>query len=445
MTQSRDHAGHGRGAGPFRAMLRVAQVELLSSARDRMTMVYAVLLPLALYPTIFFVLLQVWLLVQGREQHTAVQVGVMAPAECVEKLGSAGFQPEGVLDALVRRPGDAQAAAEASRIEAVELRDARAGDEAAARAWIAAPDGPDAVLVFGRCEAGAGAAAEPLLVHDTTSPRGKLAAERLRPRLEEQAETLRLAAARQAGLTSGALEALEAGPRRDLAPAESRVAFLMSFLLPMLLVFMTLSGAFYPAIDATAGERERGTHDTTLLLPVPRSTVLHGKILAVAALAMTATLLNVLALGLSAGQLLSMLKGASSQLQYEIPWTAFAAIVPLALLFAFFVAAVLMAFASRAKTFKEGQAALGPLQIVFYLPALAGAMPGLALTPQLACVPVLNVVLAFRDLLKGRWAPLEYGLAACSLLACALAAVWGATWFLQREQRGGAAKAKDAG
>lgn len=426
---------------PFRAMLRVAQVELLSSARDRMTMVYAVLLPLALYPTIFFVLLQVWLLVQGREQHTAVRIGVVAPAGCVERLAEPGFEPEGVLEALVRRPGEARASAGKDAVEAVELCGTRAGAEDAARAWLAETDGPDAVLVFARCEADGRAAADPLLVHDTTAARGQLAAQRVKPRLDEQAESLRLAAARKAGLTSGSLDALESAPRRDLAPPESRAAFLMSFLLPMLLVFMTLSGAFYPAIDVTAGERERGTHDTTLLLPVDRSVVLHGKILAVAALAMTATLLNVLALGLSAGQLLSMLKGSAPDLDYDIPWTAFAAIAPLALLFAFFVAAVLMAFASRARTFKEGQAALGPLQLVFYLPAFAGAMPGLALTKTLACVPVLNVVLAFRDLLKGRWAPLEYGLVAVSLLVCALAAVWGATWLLQREQRGGAAKA----
>ena len=167
-----------------------------------------------------------------------------------------------------------------------------------------------------------------------------------------------------------------------------------------------------------------------------RATVLQGKILAVAALAMTATLLNVLALGLSVGHLLTMLKGGGANIDFDVPWTAFAAITPLALLFAFFVAATLMVFASQAKTFKEGQAALGPLQLLFYLPAMAGAMPGLVLTKTLACVPVLNVVLAFRDLLKGRWAPVEYSLVAISLLVFALLAVRGATWFLQREQEG---------
>ena len=42
---------------PFSASLRIAHAELLSSLRDRMTMVYAVLLPLALYPVLLFVVL----------------------------------------------------------------------------------------------------------------------------------------------------------------------------------------------------------------------------------------------------------------------------------------------------------------------------------------------------------------------------------------------------
>jgi ABC-type Na+ efflux pump permease subunit len=407
---------------PLAASLRIAHAELLSSLRDRMTMVYAVLLPLALYPVLLFVVVQVFLVVRGREQHALVRVGVVEPAD----VAPADRQR---LEDAMRGGPNAAATPGARPLEPVEVLAARQGGEDAARAWLAEDDGPDAVLCGPRAEGA-------LLVHDSTRGKGELAVRRLLPRLERLAEDLRQAGARDAGLGADALDALVVEARRDLAPQEDKAAFLLSFLLPMLMVMMTLSGAFYPAIDATAGERERGTHDTTLLLPVTRSTVLQGKILAVAALAMLATLLNVLAMGLSVGHLLGMLKGGGADLQFEVPWTAFVAIAPLALLFAFFVAATMMVFASRAKTFKEGQAALGPLQLFFYLPAMAGALPGLALTPALACVPVVNVVLAFRDLLKGRVAPLEYALAAVSLLVLALLAVRGATWFLQREEGG---------
>ncbi len=419
---------------PFSASLRIAHAELLSSLRDRMTMVYAVLLPLALYPVLLFVVLQVFLVVRGREQHALVRVGL------IESSGAAPAGQERLADALRgdansgSRPGtgpdvDSGSTSGGRALEPVELLAPRQGGEVEARAWLAEEDGPDAVLVGPRAEGG-------VLVFDSTKGKGELAVRRLLPRLEDLAEDLRQEGARDAGLGADALDALIVEARRDLAPQEDKAAFLLSFLLPMLMVMMTLSGAFYPAIDATAGERERGTHDTTLLLPVARSTVLQGKILAVAALAMLATLLNVLAMGLSVGHLLGMLKGGGADLQFEVPWTAFVAIAPLALLFAFFVAATMMVFASRAKTFKEGQAALGPLQLFFYLPAMAGALPGLALTPALACVPVVNVVLAVRDLLKGRVAPLEYALAAASLLVLALLAVRGATWFLQREEGG---------
>ena len=421
----------------FRVVLRIAWMELLSSVRDRMTVLYAIVLPLVLYPVLLFVAVQVYLLVRGREQHTEVRLGVMAPSDQVQQVGTRGSPTEGILQAVCMRapdewmPDSNTTTGTATNVEAVRIVEVRSGEREEALAWLSQADAPDAVLLVGTAP---GAQTE--LVYDSTTERGDLAARRIQPRLATQAENLRLVTAQRNNVPPARMDAVADGGRRDLSPNESKAAFLMSFLLPMLLVFMTLSGAFYPAIDVTAGERERGTHDTTLLLPVDRATVLQGKILAVAALAMTATLLNVLALGLSVGHLLTMLKGGGASLDFDVPWTAFAAITPLALLFAFFVAASLMVFASRAKTFKEGQAALGPLQMLFYLPAMAGAMPGLVLTKTLACVPVLNVVLAFRDLLKGRWAPVEYSLVAISLLVFALLAVRGATWFLQREQEG---------
>jgi len=191
-------------------------------------------------------------------------------------------------------------------------------------------------------------------------------------------------------------------------------------------------GAFYPAVDLTAGERERRTEETTLLLPVPRVAVHQGKILAVCATAVLATALNLAALGLSAGHLVALAR-LGPEVQIDLPVEAFAAIAPLAVLFALFVSAVLTGIASLARTFQEGQALLGPVQMLFILPAMAGVIPGVELTPGLACVPVLNVVFAFRALLQGRALPLEYAITAISLLACAAIAVWIAVRALSRE------------
>jgi sodium transport system permease protein len=129
----------------------------------------------------------------------------------------------------------------------------------------------------------------------------------------------------------------------------------------------------------------------------------------------------------------------SEEVEIELPIGAFLAIAPLALCFALFVSAVLTGVAALARSFQEGQALLGPVQMVFILPAMAGLIPGLELTPGMACVPVLNVVFAFRELLLGRASGQAYALTAASLALCAALAVWVALRALSREPfaRGG--------
>ena len=41
--------------------------------------------------------------------------------------------------------------------------------------------------------------------------------------------------------------------------------------MPLVIVVMVMLGAFHPAIDITAGERERGTLETTLSAPIDRA------------------------------------------------------------------------------------------------------------------------------------------------------------------------------
>jgi ABC-type Na+ efflux pump permease subunit len=201
---------------------------------------------------------------------------------------------------------------------------------------------------------------------------------------------------------------------------------------------MTVLGAFYPAVDLTAGERERRTEDTTLLLPVPRLAVHQGKILAVCAAALIATALNLLAIGLSAGHLLSLARLGDGA-QVELPLAPLVALAPLAALFALFVSAVLTGVASFARTFQEGQALLGPVQLAFIAPAMAGAVPGIESSIGFAFVPVLNVVLAFRGLLLGQSQPLFYALTALALCAYAALATWIALRALSRERVPGGA------
>ena len=420
-----------RAPSAFQAILWVARKELLTSLRDRQTLLYTVVLPICMYPILFWGMIQVFLVVQGKRQHTQVEVGLLVEEGRVE--------PQELRRALQNSTPDTGEEAQAPGIESVELRalgaelsrtaipewmrgeDSRAGEESKA-------ERPDAVLVLARADD------EPphtVLFHDSTEGLSQIAQRRVSERLPLLREDLRAKRAEELGRDPGELDPMVI-ESHDLAPEHDRGALVLSMILPMLLVFMCFLGAFFPAVDLTAGEKERGCAETTLLLPVPRTAVHLGKILAVGTTAVLATALNLIAIGFSARHLLSAL-GPAAQIDVRFPITGLIAIMPFALLFAFFVSAVLTSVAGLASSFKEGQALLGPAQMLFIVPAMGGVMPGLELTPALAFVPVLDIVLAFKAILLGKLLVLEYALTALASLIYAAAAILFAMRMLSRE------------
>jgi len=415
----------------WKASLWVARKELVTSFRDRQTLIYAVVLPLCMYPVLFWVMVQGALFVQGKRERTEVTVGLA--------LSEPGRDTDALEQALARPPADPASQAwtpvaegdEAPVIAPVLLRrSSTALDAEGARAWLEEPEAEgalDAVLWIGP-----GGEALGRLYFDSTDSRSRLARARVEARLGPYLERARAVAAVERGLGAEELDSFDV-QRANVAPERDMFAYVLSFLLPMLLVVMCVMGAFFPAVDLTAGEKERTTVETTLVLPVKRLAVQQGKILAVCASSVLATALNLLALGLSAGHLLSMISGRFDVGVTELPLLALVAILPLALLFAFFVSALLVAVASLAASFKEGQALLGPVQMLFILPAMAGVLPGLELDLRTAAIPVVNVVLAFRAMLQHRALPLEYAVTAATLLVYALIAIRLAVRVLGRE------------
>jgi len=411
----------------WKATLWVALEELRASFRDRQTLLYAVVLPICLYPTLFWVMLQGALVIEGRRQRTEVRVGLAAerPDQVPASLAAALEQSARAPQEQVEGPMD---------VVLVETAP-RPSDELAARAWLTAEDArpPDAVLWIPDRDAAAGDDASARLLFDSSRARSKLARDRVSRRIERYVAEAREEALVALGGSAADLVPFDVG-RSNVAPRRDQVAYLLSYVLPMLLVVMCVMGAFFPAVDVTAGEKERSTAETTLLLPVPRKAVHQGKILAVCAASVLATLLNLGALGLSADHLLGMLSSELGLGSTGIPMIALLAALPLALLFAFFVSAVLVGVASMASSFKEGQALLGPVQMVFLLPATAAMLPGLALDLRWAAVPVVNVVLAYRSMLQGKVRPAEYTLTALSLTLYSAIAIRLAVRMLSREE-----------
>lgn len=174
--------------------------------------------------------------------------------------------------------------------------------------------------------------------------------------------------------------------------------FSLTTIVPLILILMTITGAVYPAIDLTAGERERGTMEMLMAAPVPRLALLSAKYVAVLVVALLTATANLVAMTLTL-----LVTGLGTQIFGESgpPLVLISAIFALLILFAAFFSAILLALTSFARSFKEAQAYLIPVMLLSLAPGLMTLLPSLEFHVGLAVIPLVNIVLLARDLLEG--------------------------------------------
>ncbi len=213
----------------------------------------------------------------------------------------------------------------------------------------------------------------------------------------------------------------------NVAPDARQSGQILGLFLPFLLVTMSLLGGFYPAIDLTAGEKERGTMQTLLCAPVSPVEIVTGKYLAVWITSLIAALANVVSLGAT---MMRILPGDAISVSPATLLLAFAMLVPVTL----FITAVFLAVAAFAKDFKDGQNFLTPVYMLLALPAGATMLRGIELNAWTAFVPVVNIALLIKALLIAEAAPDLIFLALLSSTAYAAMAVMLAARVFAREQ-----------
>lgn len=204
----------------------------------------------------------------------------------------------------------------------------------------------------------------------------------------------------------------------SLTPADSGSPILG--LLPLVLLLMTITGGVYPAIDLTAGERERNTMETLMALPVPRIRLLVAKYVAVVAVTILTGLMNLLAMGctLYALQLDKSLLGENG-FTLLIGGKLFLALAT----FAMFYSAVLLLITSSAKSFKEAQAYLIPLLLLSIAPGMVVFLPDWSLGTLTAAIPLVNILLLSKEMLQGTVQALPASVAIISTVFYGLAAL----------------------
>ena len=217
----------------------------------------------------------------------------------------------------------------------------------------------------------------------------------------------------------------------DVADKGGKRAALWSKILPFIIVIWSLTGAFYPAIDLCAGEKERGTFETLLSSPAARSEIAIGKLFTVMSFSMVTSLLNLLSMGFTGIFVMSRM-GGSMGLAGGMPagfpplvsflWLLLA-LIPISALFS----AVALAAAAFARSSKEGQYYLVPLMMISMPLMMVPMLPAARLDLGTSLIPVSGLMLLLRGLIEGQYAEcLRYvgPVCAVTLVCCWFAVRW---------------------
>ena len=247
--------------------------------------------------------------------------------------------------------------------------------------------------------------AQTTIYYDAAESRSSLALDKLKGRLLEYQEGLVTERLKQRNIDRSVLHPIKIN-ENNLASKQKMSGFILGMVLPYMIVILAMIGAMYPAIDLTAGEKERGTLETILVTPVSRLDIATGKFLAVLTASGITVILAITSMSLSTLWGFTQLGGtASEQVPMAIrPFSillVFLLMVPLTAIFS----SALLSVCLLAKSYKEAQSYVSPLMFLVILPAMVSFIPEIELSWGWAFVPIVNVSLAAREVLVGtfRW------------------------------------------
>jgi sodium transport system permease protein len=197
--------------------------------------------------------------------------------------------------------------------------------------------------------------------------------------------------------------------RENVAPPEKVSGAAFGGIIGYMVILLCMTGAMYPAMDLTAGEKERGTMETILSSPISRTHLVLGKFFLILTAALGTAALSVLSMGVSfsvlshyTGQTEGGRAAAAGFLLHlgaKTVISVFIMAVPIAVLFS----SVLMTIALFAKTYKEAQSYLTPMTFIVIIPAIASMLPGVELTSKLSLIPILSTSLLCKELVAGTY------------------------------------------
>ena len=354
-------------------------MELRSAFRERAIVVNSILMPIFLYPVLLWVMFSAMTFIQGLNEGFTSRIGLggEAPMGHVELLDSLEAKPNVEFSMGLE--------------EEEAIQEIRAGDL-------------DAYFFFRPAQEDGSALSENFRVeirYDGSEARSRNARERIEDVVDGHRARWMSREAEALGV-SEADRVLFVVADENVSTEEDLGALILGMLVPLFLTIMVALGSFYPAVDTTAGERERSTWETLMTTSASRASVVTAKYLYVATMGVSAGVLNVLAIFVSLGAILAPLLGETEAISFSLPLLAVPVMIVGAIALALMLSAGMMILASFARTFKDGQAMVQPVYFVaIIVPLLLGQQTDRTLTAGIASIPVANVTMMIRDAING--------------------------------------------
>ena len=232
---------------------------------------------------------------------------------------------------------------------------------------------------------------------------------------------------------------LDPGLIKPFVIAEKNVAekkmgsFVLSMMIPYIIIILSMIGAMYTAIDLTAGEKERGTLETILVSPIPRWQLATGKFLTILTTSFVSTVLVLVSMiatmyfGIFSSPAAAELSGFD--ITPMMIFVIFLLMIPTAAM----LSAILMSVSLFAKSYREAQSYVSPLMLLAILPAMISFMPGVELDSGLALIPLVNISLSIKNALMGHVNWLYVGLVFISTVVYAAFAIFIAHRLFEKE------------
>jgi len=361
----------------LKALKAVYKKEIIDILRDKRTLVIMILLPLILYPVIMLASSQVGMLIVRSQAEKVFDVAFDFPLD--NRLGKLIEERYEDYKINIKYIEDAQKAFENGEVKLYVTREEKSPKELYK------------------------------IYYNSSDADASTAMNRIRNLFSDYKHMLTTDYIEGAGLDADFVMEPIVYEAVDMADDEEKTGMIFGMILPFILIVGVATGAMYPAIDVTSGEKERGTLETLLTLPISNMELMGGKFLAVSTVAVVSTFLNFISMILFGlfmiSSIASQASGGDGAVSVNLALLIIPFIITLVCLvvFALFVSAVTLCVTSFAKSFKEANNYMTPVLLVFMLPAFVSVVPGVELTPRTAAIPVANIALLIREVMAFKY------------------------------------------